>query len=176
VQVAFDIDANGILSVSAKDKATGKEQSIKIEASSGLSKEDIDKMKDDAKKHADEDKVRRDEIDLRNEADGKAHQTRKQLEELKEQISEDDRKALETKVEALEQALKEDNLDMIKSANDDLTKTWSEVSTRMYQQGEGQPGAEGFDPNAAGEQADAESAGDDDVETADYEVVDEDEK
>ncbi len=174
VEVAFDIDANGILSVSAKDKATGKEQSIKIEASSGLSKEDIDKMKDDAKKHADEDKVRREEIDLRNEADGKAHQTRKQLEELKEQISEDDRKQLEEKVEALEKALKEDNLEMIKSANEDLTKTWSDVSTRMYQQGEGQPGAEGFDPNAAGEQPGAEPADDDDVETADYEVVDED--
>ncbi len=180
ITVSFDIDANGILSVSAKDKSTGKEQSIKIEASSGLSKEDIDKMKDDAKKHADEDKKRREEVDLRNEADGRAHQTRKQLEELKEQISEDDKKLLESKVEALEAALKGTDMSVIKAANDDLTQTWTDVGTRMHQAaGGGQPGAEGFDPNMGGQQAGggAESSSDDeDVETADYEVVDEDEE
>ncbi|MFH0883886.1 MAG: molecular chaperone DnaK [bacterium] len=168
IEVSFDIDANGILSVGAKDKATNKEQSIKIEASSGLSKGDVEKMREEAKKHASEDKHRREEVDTRNEADARAHQSRKQLEELKDQIREEDRKAIEEKIEKIEQVLKSGTSAEIKAANEDLTKTWSDVSTRLYQQ--------------AGAQAGAESATDDsgkkkdepDVETADYEVVDED--
>jgi len=168
IEVSFDIDANGILSVSAKDKATGKEQSIKIEASSGLSKNDVEKMKEEAKKHADEDKKRREEVDTRNEADARAHQSRKQLEELKEQIGEEDRKAIEEKIEKVEQALKSGTLDEIKAANEDLTKTWSDVSTRLYQKAGAQAGSEGATGDA-GEKKDEP-----DVETADYEVVDED--
>lgn len=170
VEVSFDIDANGILSVSAKDKATGKEQSIKIEASSGLSKDEINSMKDDAKKHADEDQKRREEIDTRNEADARVHQSRKQLEELKEQVRDEDKKALEEKIEKVEAALKDGSIDEIKAANDELTKTWSDVSTRLYQQQGGEPGAE--------QQPGGESAGsseEPDVETADYEVVDDEE-
>ena len=170
VEVSFDIDANGILSVSAKDKATGKEQSIKIEASSGLSKNDVEKMKDEAKKHANEDKKRREEVDARNEADARAHQSRKQLEELKEQIRDEDKKAIEEKIEKVEQALKSGTTDEIKAANEDLTKTWSEVSTRLYQQTGSQPGQE----EAAGDEAGAKKD-EPDVETADYEVVDDDE-
>ncbi|MBS1262826.1 MAG: Chaperone protein DnaK [Calditrichaeota bacterium] len=173
IAVSFDIDANGILSVSAKDKATGKEQSIKIEASSGISQDEIEKMKQDAKRHADEDKKRREQIDLRNEADSRVYQSKKQLEELKEQISEDDRKKIEEKVEALEQALKGEEMDAIKSANDALTSTWSEVSTRMYQQQGAEAGAQPGGEQPGGEK---EAGGDEDVETADYEVVDEDEE
>lgn len=171
IEVAFDIDANGILSVSAKDKATGKEQSIKIEASSGLSKDEVERMKEEAKKNASEDEKRKEQIEVRNEADSKAHQSRKQLEELKEQLGDDDKKKIESAVEKVEEALKGENLDTIKSANDELTAAWSDVSTRMYQQAgaqQEQPGG-----NGAGESAD--NSGDDpDVETADYEVVDDD--
>jgi len=173
VEVSFDIDANGILSVSAKDKATGKEQSIRIEASSGLSKDDINQMKEDAKKNADEDQKRREEVDTRNEADARANQSRKQLEELKEQMREEDKKAIEEKIEAVENALKSGSVDEIKAANDALTSTWSEVSTRLYQQsgGAGAPGGE--EQQAGG--GDSSSSDEPDVETADYEVVDEDE-
>lgn len=175
VEVTFDIDANGILSVSAKDKATGKEQSIKIEASSGLSKDEVERMKDEAKKHADEDKKRREEVDIRNEADGHATQSKRQIEELKEQIQPDDKAKLEAAIERVEEALKGSDLEAIKSANDDLTKTWSDISSRMYQQSGGQPGAEGAEGAAGGDDAGTQSD-DPDVETADYEVVDEDEE
>ena len=179
IEVSFDIDANGILSVSAKDKSTGKEQSIKIEASSGLSKDEIDKMKQDAKAHADEDKKRREEIDLRNEADSRVYQTRKQIEELKEQMSTEDRGTLEDKVNALENALKGSDLDAIRKANEELTAAWSEIGTRMHQAaGGGQPGAEGFGGDAGAGAAGGEQTGggDEDVETADYEVVDDEEE
>ena len=159
------------------DKGSGKEQAMKIEASSDLSKDDIKKMKGDAKKNADEEKKRQDAVDLRSEADGRAHQSRKQIEELKEKMSDEDRKTLEDKIEELEKALKEDNLEMIKSTNEALTAAWSDVSTRLYQDTGGEPGAEGFDPNPAGGEPQAETESDeDDVETADYEVVDEEEE
>ncbi|MCB2198144.1 molecular chaperone DnaK [bacterium] len=175
VEVAFDIDANGILSVSAKDKATGKEQSIKIEASSGLSKDEVERMKDEAKKHADEDQKRREEVDIRNEADGHATQSKRQIEELKEQIQPDDKAKLEAAIERVEEALKGSDLEAIKSANDDLTKTWSDISTRMYQQSGGQPGADGAEGAPEGDAA-GSKADDPDVETADYEVVDEEDE
>jgi molecular chaperone DnaK len=174
VEVSFDIDANGILSVSAKDTASGKEQSIKIEASSGLSQSDIDSMKDEAKKHADEDKKVREEVDARNEADSRVHQSRKQVEELKDQMSEDDKKLIEDGVVKLEEALKGTDIELIKSINEELTKTWSEVSTRMYEK-QGGAEQEAGDPTGGADEASTE--GDEpDVETADYEVVDEEEK
>ena len=101
IEVTFDIDANGILNVSAKDKATGKEQSIRIEASSGLSEEEVEKMVDDAKKHEAEDKKKREEVDLRNQADQLIFQTEKNLEEFKDKLSDDDRKSLDDSVEKL---------------------------------------------------------------------------
>ncbi len=173
IEVSFDIDANGILSVNAKDKATGKEQSVKIEASSGLSKEEIEKMKVDAKQHADEDKTKRELADLRNEADTKAHQSRRQIEELADKMNADDKAKLEAAVERLEQALKGDNLDEIRSANDDLTNIWSDVSTRIYQAAGVADQQQTADDGSAeaGEQKD-----DDEVETADYEVIDDDDK
>jgi molecular chaperone DnaK len=170
IEVKFDIDQNGILNVSARDVGTGKEASVRIEQSSGLSKDEIESMKDDAKKHAAEDKKRREEVDTRNEADSRVHQSRKQLDELKDQIRDEDKKTIEEKIEALEKALKDGTIDEIKSSNEDLTKTWSDVSTRIYQQQGGEAGAE-----QPGDDAGAEGSSDEpDVETADYEVVDED--
>ncbi len=181
IEVSFDIDANGILSVSAKDKATAKEQSIKIEASSGLSKSEIDAMKKEAEKHADEDKQRREEVDTRNAADAKVHQTRKQLEELGDKIPAEHKTTIEEATNKLEEALKGSDLAAIKAADEALAKAWSEASSKMYEAAGGQPGAEGFDPNAAGAGAGAaggEQKADDepDVETADYEVIDDEDE
>ena len=98
IEVTFDIDANGILNVGAQDKATGKEQSIRIEASSGLSQEEVDKMVDDAKKHETEDKEKREEVDVKNQADQLIYQTEKNLKEFEEKLSDDDKKRLDETV------------------------------------------------------------------------------
>lgn len=166
IEVSFDIDPNGILSVSAKDKATGKEQSIKIEASSGLTKDEIEKMKKEAREHADEDRKKKEEIDIRNDADGKATQSRRQMEELKDRIPADAKAKLEAAIERVETALKGTDLDEIKNSNDDLAKVWNEVSTNLYQQ-EGAGAAPGAE-DAAQSAEETEP----DVETADYEVID----
>ncbi len=171
IEVTFDIDANGILSVSAKDKATGKEQSIKIEASSGLTKEEVEKMKEDAKRHAEEDARRREEVDTRNEADARVHQTRKQVEELGDKISAEDKGKLNSAAEKVENALKSGSLAEIKAADEELAKTWQEVSTRLYQQAGGAEAGAGAEAGEAGE-----PSGEEEVETADYEVVDDDDK
>jgi len=176
IEVSFDVDANGMLNVSAKDKASGKEQSIRIEASSGLSEAEIEKMRKDAQAHASEDKRKREEIENRNQADSLVYQTEKQLEEMKEKIEADDKAKIETAVGRVKEALKGSNSDEIKSATDALNSTWNEVAQKLYQQGgpaQGQPGA-----GAAGQEApNAESAKSDDaVEDADYEVVDDDTK
>jgi len=172
IEVTFDIDANGILNVSAKDKATGKEQSIKIEASSGLSKDEVERMKDEARKHADEDKVRREAVDIRNEADGRVTTSKRQIEELKEQISAEDRSKLEAAIARVEEALKGSDTAAIKAANEDLTQIWSDVSTRLYQQA-GADASQGGEGGASGSETKTDEP---DVETADYEVVDEDEE
>ena len=132
IEVTFDIDANGILNVSAKDKATGKEQSIRIEASSGLSEEEVEKMVDDAKKHEAEDKKKREEVDLRNQADQLIFQTEKNLEEFKDKLSDDDRKSLDDSVEKLKKAKESSNVDDIREAVDELNKNWNEVASKMY--------------------------------------------
>ncbi len=173
VEVTFDIDANGILGVSAKDKASGKEQNIRIESSSGLSKEEVEQMKSDANKYSDEDKKRKEEIDTRNQADNLVYSTEKQLKDLGDKLPEDSKKKIEDAKERLSKAIKE-NADDIKPAMDELNKIWSEASTNMYQQ----PGA---DPNAQagsepGQQENKGEKSDDNVEEADYTVVDEDEE
>ncbi|MGD9899726.1 MAG: molecular chaperone DnaK, partial [Calditrichaceae bacterium] len=118
VEVTFDVDANGILHVSAKDKATGKEQSIRIEASSGLSEQEIEKMKKDAQAHASEDKLKKEEIETRNQADSLVYQTEKQPKELGDKISDDDKTKIETAIGRLKEALKGSNSNEIKSAFD----------------------------------------------------------
>ena len=151
IEVTFDIDANGIVHVSAKDLGTGKEQHISITASSNMSKEDIDKAVKEAEEFAEEDKKRREAVDLKNGAEQLAYQTDQLIAENGDKFSADDKSALETKSAALKEALKGDNLDAIKSAQDDLQNKFYEVSQKLYQaaqaaQGGAQPGA---DPNAA---------------------------
>jgi molecular chaperone DnaK len=136
VEVTFDIDANGILKVSAKDKATNKEQSIRIEASSGLSQEEIEKMKKDAEVHAAEDEQKRKLIEHKNTAEQTIYATEKLLNENKDKISEDDQKSLSEKVAALREKTAGTDGDAIDSATQELTKIMNEVSTKMYQAGQ----------------------------------------
>ena len=175
IEVTFDIDANGIMHVSAKDKATGKEQSIKITSSSGLDESEIEKMKREAKEHAAEDKKKKESVEIRNNADNLVFQTKKQIEELKDKLPADLKGKLETEITKVEDALKTNDTDAIKSATDNLTKVWNEVSQQIYaQQGpQGQPGQEAPGAEAHQEAAGPEEKKDDkEVEDASYEVVD----
>src|SRR6186713_2320633 len=179
IEVTFDIDADGILHVTAKDKATGKEQKIVIKASSGLSEQEIDRMVKEAERFKEEDHKKREEIDARNQADALVYQTEKNLKEYGDKISDDDKKRLEADVESAKNALKTDNAGEIKSATDRLNATWQDVAQRMYQQAssEGAPGA-GAEEGAAqgGPQGEAPSGGPGGAVDAEYEVIDGDNK
>ena len=169
IEVTFDIDSNGIVHVSAKDLGTGKEQHISITASSNMSKEDIDKAVKEAEQFAAEDKKKRVAVDLRNNADQMVYQTEKLLSENGDKFSDDDKSALNTKLDALKEALKGDNTDAIKSAEEDLTNKFYEVSQKIY---EATQGAQGPQPGAA-PGADASQGGNDAGYTdADYTEVD----
>jgi len=170
IEVAFDIDANGILNVSAKDKATGKEQKIRIEASTGLSKEEIEKMVNDAKSHAAEDKKKRESVDIHNQADQLVYQTEKNITEMDEKLSADDKSKLEAAVGRVKEALKGENMDEIKSSSEALSQVWSEMASKMNQAGEAP--TDGAEAQATAEQP--EDAKDENVEEADFEVVDDD--
>src|SRR5579884_678764 len=132
IEVTFDIDANGILHVSAKDLGTGKEQKITITASSGLSKDEIEKMRRDAELHADEDKKRKEEIETRNEADNAVYRTEKMLKDNKDKISEGDRGKIEGALNEVKEALKGSDTAAIKSASDKLNEAWQAVSAELY--------------------------------------------
>ncbi|MBI5214537.1 MAG: molecular chaperone DnaK [Ignavibacteriae bacterium] len=132
IEVTFDIDANGMLHVMAKDKATNKEQSIRITSSSGLSKEEVDKMKRDAEAHAAEDKKKREEVETKNMADSKIFQTRKQLKELGDKLDSATRGKLETATDELENALKSGNINDIKAKMEAHDTVWNEVSAELY--------------------------------------------
>jgi len=176
IEVTFDIDANGILNVSAKDKATGKEQSIRIEASTGLSKEEIEKMVNDAKAHAAEDKKKRELIDLKNQADQVIYQTEKNIKEMGDKLDGDSKSKIESAANRVKDAMKSEKVDEIKSSLDALNQVWNEVSAKLYQQ---QQAAAGGDASQTGAGTAGESTGtkdDKDVEEADYEVVDDDSK
>ena len=179
IEVTFDIDANGMLHVAAKDKGTSKEQSIRITSSSGLSKEEVEKMKRAAAEHASEDKKKREEIDLRNQADNLVFQTDKQLKDFGEKISPDLRGKVEKASEQVKEALKANNSASIKSAMEALNNAWNEASTQMYQQatagGGAQqgPGAGQQGPAGAGE---APKPDEKKVEDAQYEVMDDKDK
>jgi molecular chaperone DnaK len=170
IEVKFDIDANGILHVSAKDKATGKEQSIKIQAAGGLSDSEVEKMRTDARKYADEDKQRKEQVEIRNSADQKVFQTEKQIEELKEKLDEESQQKLQESLEKLKEALKGEDLALIKSTSEELDTAWRTISEAMYAQAQQQEQAA-----PGGEQAGQQSAAADEeeVENADFEVVDE---
>ncbi len=163
IEVTFDIDANGILHVSARDKATGKEQSIRIEASTGLSKEEIAKMERDAREHAAEDKKRRELVETRNRADQLVYQTEKNIRDMGDKLDAASKERLEAAVKKIREVMKSERVDDIKSASEELNTIWNQVSTRMYEAA-----------NAAGRQTSTNGgAGKGKVEEADFEVVDE---
>ena len=173
IEVTFDIDANGIVHVSAKDLGTGKQQEISITASSNMSKEDIDKAVKEAEQFAEEDKQKRESVDLRNNADQMVYQTEKLISEDGDKFSADDKSALQTKVDALKEALKGDNEDAVKSAQEDLQNKFYEVSQKLYEaaqqaQGGAQAGPQGagYDPNAQAQ------GGNQEYTDADYTEVD----
>jgi molecular chaperone DnaK len=180
IEVTFDIDANGILHVSAKDLGTGKEQKITITASSGLSKDEINKMQQDAEAHAEEDRKKREEIEARNEADNAVYRSEKMLKENADKIGEGEKGAIESAVQGVKEALKGSDMEEIKSATESLQKTWHEASEKLYQQA----GAAGQQPGPGGPQPGPGPSGqtppppppprDENVVDADYEVVDED--
>lgn len=171
IEVSFDIDANGILHVAAKDKATGKEQSIRITSSSGLDKSEIEKMKNAAKEHAAEDKQKKESVEIRNQADSLVFQTKKQIDELKEKVPADVKTTLESEIKKVEDAMATNNTEQIKSATESLSKVWNEVAAQLYSQAgpQGQPA-----PEQQAENKTADEKGD--VQDASYEVVDDDKK
>jgi len=174
IEVTFDIDANGILHVNAKDKATNKEQSIRITSSGGLAKDEVEKMKRDAQEHAADDKKKKEEVDTRNQADSLVFQTKKQLEEMKDKITPDSKAKLEAEIKKVEEAITANNLEQIKSATESLNKVWSQVASELYSQA-GSQGAGGPQP---GQSPGGEPKKDkkEDVQDASYEVVDDDDK
>ena len=170
IEVTFDIDANGILHVSAKDKGTGKEQSIRIEASSGLSDEEIKKMKDEAEAHAEADKKMKEEVDKLNQADSLVFQTEKQLKEYGDKLPADKKAAIEKAAADLKEAHAKKDLAGIDTHMATLNQMWQEASQHMYQD-QGQAGA---DPNAAQGQPNAggqQAGGEDEVTDVDFEEV-----
>ena len=176
IEVTFDIDANGLLHVSAKDKGTAKEQSIRITSSSGLSKEEVEKMKTDAQSHAAEDRKRKEEIDTKNQADNLAFQTEKQLKEFGEKLNAETKGKVESANERLKEAIKGGNISTIKNAMETLNNAWNEASSQMYQQATS--GAQGG-PQAGpqgGPTGGASKADEKKVEDAQFEVVDDKDK
>ncbi len=169
VEVTFDIDANGILNVSAKDKASNKQQSIRIEASTGLSKDEVARMETDARAHASEDKKKRERVEARNHADQLAYQTEKNIKEMGDKLNDDEKSKLEAAVGRIKEAIKTDNVDEIKSSSDALNQIWNEVSAKMYERASADS-----KPPADGQNAGTGKSGK--IEEADFEVVDEDKK
>ncbi|MCE1188737.1 MAG: molecular chaperone DnaK [Ignavibacteria bacterium] len=178
IEVTCDIDANGILHVTAKDRATNKEQSIRITSSSGLSKDEVEKMKNSAKEHAAEDKKKRDLVDIRNQADTLIFQTKKQLDELGDKIPADMKAKLESQIKAVEDALATNDYDTIKNAIDTFQKVWGEISQNLYSQAgpQQQPdfgqAQQQEAPNPGQAAGAAEPKKDKEVQDASYEVVD----
>src|SRR5687767_5164664 len=169
VEVTFDIDANGILHVGAKDKATGKEQKIRVESSSGLSDADIDRMVKDAEKNAAEDKRRREEIDARNRLDSMTYEVEKNVKEWGDKVSAETKSKVDAAVERARKALRGDDMGEVRAAQEELTRVFSEAGQAFYAQQQPQPGGETGAPPGA---QDAGGQKPDDVVEADYEIVD----
>ena len=174
IEVTFDIDANGIIKVSAEDKATGKKQDIKIEASSGLSEEEIKKMKAEAEANADADAKTKEKVDKINEADAMVFQTEKQLKEFGDKLSDDKKKPIEDALEELKKAHATQEVETIQPALDKINEAWKTASEEMYkaqadQQGGAAPGGEaGAEQGATGGSSEEEGS---DVEDVDFEEV-----
>jgi molecular chaperone DnaK len=177
IEVTFDIDANGILNVSAKDMATGKEQKMTITASTKLGQEDIDRMMGEAEKHAEEDKKRKEMAEVKNKADTVIYTAEKTLKEMEEKISDEQKSSIEAEVKAVRESLESDDLTKINGAVEKLTTVLYETTSKIYQEA-GPPPGEGPEGQAGQPGADQEQeAGDKEkVVDADYEVVDEDKK
>ena len=175
IEVTFDIDANGIVNVSAKDLGTGKEQHITITSSSNMSKEDIDKAVREAEQYAAEDAKRKEEVDVRNQGDQMAYQTEKTLSEMGDKLDPADKSEVEGKLAALKTALQGTDTQAIKSATEELTQAFYKVSEKLYQQS-GAAQGQGFDPNNMGGQGPAGGGNGQDYYDADYTVVDDDNK
>jgi molecular chaperone DnaK len=173
IEVAFDIDANGIINVSAKDMGTKKEQSIRIEASGKLSDAEIDQMVKDAEVHADEDRKKREEVEIRNGGDTLLYQTEKNIKDIGEGLDADSKSQLDLAVGRLKEALNGSDTNEIKSATDALQQIWHEASAKMYQQAGPQPGEQAGPGQAGPTQQPPPPPRDENVVDADYEVVDE---
>ena len=171
IEVTFDIDANGIVNVSAKDLGTGKEQHITITSSTNMSKEDIEKAVQEAEKYAAEDAKRKEEVDTRNQGDQMVYQTEKTLQEMGDKLDAADKAEVEEKLAALKTALTGTDSAAIKQATEALTQAFYKVSEKLYQ---AQGGAQGFDPSQAGAAPGGE--GGQDYYDADYTVVDDENK
>ena len=165
IEVTFDIDANGIVKVSAKDLGTGKEQQISITASTNLSQDDIDKAVREAEQFAAEDKARKEEVDTHNNAEHMIYQTEKTLGELGDKISASEKDSIQAAIDKLKEVNKGNDVQAIKNATEELQKAFYAVSEKLYQQANPQGGAQGCDPNCGG-------CGNDGVVDADYETVD----
>ena len=172
IEVTFDIDANGIVKVSAMDKGTGKEANITITASTNLSDEEVDRAVKAAERFAEEDKKRKESIETKNNADQLTYQTEKQLEELGDKISADDKAKITAKLDALKAVKDGEDLEAIKKATEELTQEFYAISSKMYADAQGAAGAQGagFDPNNMGGNANHGPAHDDNVVDADFEV------
>jgi molecular chaperone DnaK len=171
VEVTFDIDANGIVTVTAKDKGTGKEQKITIASSSKLSDEEIEQMVKNAEMFADADKKKVELIDAHNQAESSIHSVRKSLEDLGDKVTQDERSSIEAAITDLETANKSDNVEDIKKKIDGLMKAMEPISKRIYQEA-----SQADQASNAGGQKSNENQTDDDVVDADYKIVDEDEE
>ena len=161
IEVSFDIDANGIVKVSAKDLGTGKEQNISITASTNLSQEDIDKAVKEAEQYAAEDKARKDEVDTHNAADQTVYQTEKTLGELGDKIDASEKASIQSAIDKLKEVNKGNDIAAIKAATEEVQQAFYKVSEKLYQQA-----------NPQGAQGNPQQPGDDGVVDADYETVD----
>lgn len=162
IEVTLDIDANGILSVSAKDKATGKENKIRIEGGSQLTKEEIEKMKADAELNAESDKIEKEKVEKLNQADTQIFQTEKQMKEFDEKLTEEDKSTLKTDLDALRAAYTEQDIARIDETSEKLNESWNAISTRLYQESSQEP---------QNESTNTETGGNGEVEDADFEEV-----
>ncbi len=176
IEVTFDIDANGIVNVSAKDKATNKEQAIRIQASGGLKDEDIERMVKDAEEHAEEDKKRRELVEAKNQAEALIHASEKTLSEGGDKLSESDRKPVEEAAEALKTAIQGDDLDEIKAKTETLGQASMKLGEAMYQSSGDDAQAGAGDGADAGDGSAGPAGGDERVVDADFEEVDDDQK
>ena len=178
IEVTFDIDANGIVNVSAKDLGTGKDAHITITSSTNMSKEDIDKAVKEAEQFAAEDAKKKEEIDVRNQGDQMVYQTEKVMEDLKDKIDAGDKATLDAALNKLKDALKGTDVEAIKTATEELSKAFYPISEKLYGQAgaQGQPGSDMGGADFGGAAAGAADAGDPNVVDADYQVVDDDKK